>query len=337
MNLRLASREPSGSTAPAQFLQRILVFSAVLAAPPLAAQSDLGLPVQQQSNILASARSPLFFQPWVPTHPGTRVSVAFDYASIYELGYGASAGDYAQDLELATLHLGATRDLTPTTFVSADLPVATAWKGGLDGFLGWWHGLLGIKIPERDLRPEHRFGYRLELPDGDSIHHDPATYLGDLRLSIGRRITPGAQLVATVTFPTATAEGYGKKVISAGAILTTWTDLEPNVRVEGNIGLGYAPRTGGALRPYQRTVFGSVGGGFRWRFYRGTSMFGTLWWHSPYYRRTSMAALDDNEITFDFGWIFRTKHGAEWRVGMTEDPKPSGPGVDAVFKASRSW
>ena len=66
-------------------------------------------------------------------------------------------------------------------------------------------------------------------------------------------------------------------------------------------------------------------------------MYGTLWWHSPYYDDTGFATLDRNDLTFDFGWIIRTPSGAEWRFGMAEDPQPSGPGVDAVFKASRSW
>ncbi|MEO6068119.1 MAG: DUF3187 family protein [Gemmatimonadales bacterium] len=301
------------------------------------AQSDLGLPVQQQSNILASNRSPLYFQPWVPPHAGTRVSVAFDYANIYELAFGFTGGEYAQDLELATVHLGATRDLSPTTFLSADLPVATTWKGGLDDFLHWWHGVLGIVVPERRLRPEHRFAYRVVLPDGDSVEYRPKTYLGDLRFGGGWRFAPGGQLVGTLTLPTATAEGYGRGVISVGAMVTGWTDLDPRLRVEASVGVGHTPRTTGALRPYQRTTFGSVGGGFRWRFYRGTSMYGTLWLHGPYYAHTAMPSLDENEVTFDFGWIFRTKRGAEWRVGMAEDPNPSGPGVDAVFKASRSW
>jgi hypothetical protein len=66
-------------------------------------------------------------------------------------------------------------------------------------------------------------------------------------------------------------------------------------------------------------------------------MFGTLWWHTPYYARTGIAGLDRPDMAFDFGWIFRTHGGGEWRVGMSEDPLPSGPGVDAVFKATRSW
>jgi hypothetical protein len=215
--------------------------------------------------------------------------------------------------------------------------VGTAWRGGLDGFLTWWHGLLGIEIPERKLRPEHRFAYELGLPDGDSLSYRATTYLGDLRIGAGWRFRPHGQLVGTVTLPTATADGYGKGVASFGALMTGWTDLDPRLRTEGSIGVGYTPRTGGALDPYQRSTFMMAGGGFRWRFYKQASMFGTIWWHSPYYAHTTMRALDGNDVTFDFGWIIRTPGGAEWHFGMSEDPNPSGPGVDAIFRASRSW
>ena len=143
--------------------------------------------------------------------------------------------------------------------------------------------------------------------------------------------------MATVTLPTTTASGYGRGVPSIGLMAAGKSDLDPKLRVEGTAGLGFTPRDDQALRPYEREVFLSMGGGFRWRFYRGTSMFGTLWWHSPYYARTTIAGLDRPDVAFDFGWIFRTHGGAEWRVGMSEDPVPSGPGVDAVFKASRRW
>lgn len=303
----------------------------------LAAQTDLGLPVFYQSNILATARSPLYFQPTIEDHPGTRLTAALDYANIYELSYGVYAGSYVQDLELATLHLGAERALSRSTFVTADLPVSRAWKGDLDGFLKWWHGLLGIKIPERSLRPENRFGFQLTLPDGHAFDRAPATYLGDLRLGGGVRLGPNGQVMATITLPTTTASGYDRGVPSFGMMVAGRSDLDPKLRVEGTGGIGFTPRTRDILRPYQRDVFLSMGGGFRWRFYRGTSMFGTLWWHSPYYARTTMQGLDRPDMAFDFGWIFRTHAGAEWRVGMSEDPIPSGPGVDAVFKASRSW
>lgn len=315
----------------------VLLAALALSLPrPLAAQSDLGLPTWYPSNILATARTPLYFQPWVAPHAGIRTTIALDYANIYELAYGAMAGAYVQDLELGTLHFGASRDLTPSTFVTADLPVSTAWKGGLDGFLSWWHGLLGIHLPERELRPEHRFGFDLDLPNG-SFSHPPATYLGDLRLGLGRRLGSGSQLLGTLTLPTTTNADYAKAVPSLGLLLAGETELAPRLRIEGTAGLGYTPRTGTFLRGYQRDVFISMGGGFRWHFAGVTSMFGTFWWSTPYYSNTGIAGLDRPDMTFDFGWIFRTRSGAEWRIGMSEDPLPSGPGVDAVFKASRSW
>jgi hypothetical protein len=319
---------------------RLLIALALLIAYPparLPAQSDLGLPVIHPSNLHAVARSPLYFQPWVPAGSSPRFTVAFDYANIYELSYGPLAGDYVQDLELSTVRFNATKDLSPTTFVTADLTLNTAWRGGLDGFLDWWHGVLGIEIPERELRPEHRFGHHIDLPNGERFEASPANYLGDLRIGAGLRMGPRSQVVGTITLPTTTAEGYGRRVPALGVMFTAREELHPKLMVEGTAGFGVTPRTDGSLRTYQKTAFGSVGGGFRWRFYRQASMFGTLWWHSAHYDRTNIAALDQNDFTFDFGWIFRTPGGAEWRVGMSEDPSPSGPGVDAVFKASRSW
>ena len=318
----------------------VLVIVMLLAASPsrpLASQSDLGLPAIHQSNLLATGRSPLYFQPWVPAHDRTRVTLALDYANVYELNYGFAGGEYVQDLEVGTLRLSLARDLSPKSFLLADIPVSTAWKGGLDGFLGWWHDLLGIEMPSRALRPENRFGYQLATAAGDTIAYDPTSYLGDIRVGAGWRFHSHGQLVGTITLPTTTAEGFGREVVTVGAMVSGWSDLDPRLRVEGSVGLGYAPRSHSAIASYQKELFESVGGGFRWRFYRQASVYGTLWWHSPYYAETGLPALDRNDLAFDFGWIIRTAKGAEWRFGMTEDPQPSGPGVDAVFKASRSW
>jgi len=313
---------------------------AVLAVSPsrrLAAQSDLGLPAHHQSNLMAVARSPLYFQPWVPASDHPRFTVALDYANIYELTDGNFGGAYVQDLEVGTLRFTGQRDLSPELFLTADLPLNVAWEGGLDGFLGWWHDLLGIEIPARDLRPHNDWAYGALLADGGSFSHDPALFLGDLSVGLGWRLTPHAQLLGTLTLPTTTRQGYGRRVVTAGTMLTLWTDLDPRLRAEASAGIGFAPRSGGAMQTYERTMFGSAGGGLRWRFYKGASMYGTIWLHSPYYEGSGFHSLDRNDVAFDFGWIIRTKKGAEWRFGMTEDPQPSGPGVDAIFKVSRSW
>jgi hypothetical protein len=286
---------------------------------------------------MAVARSPLYFQPWVPAGRDPRFTVALDYANVYELTDGNFGGAYVQDLEVGTLRVTGQKDLSPELFLTADLPVSVAWEGGLDGFLGWWHDLLGIEIPERDYRPQNDWAYGALLADGGSFSNDPALFLGDLSVGLGWRIAPHAQLLGTLTLPTTTRDGYGRRVVTAGSMLSVWADLDPRVRAEASAGLGFAPRSEGPMKGYQRTMFGSAGGGLRWRFYKGASVYGTIWLHSPYYEGSGFRSLDRNDVAFDFGWIIRTEKGAEWRFGMTEDPQPSGPGVDAIFKASRSW
>src|SRR6185503_731504 len=97
----------------------LLALAILAVSPPsLAAQSDLGLPVSVQSNILASRRSALYFQPFVQPHTGTRLTVAFDYANTFEFNRGLAGGTYIQDLELSTFRLNVARVLSPTTFVT---------------------------------------------------------------------------------------------------------------------------------------------------------------------------------------------------------------------------
>ena len=72
--------------------------------------------------------------------------------------------------------------------------------------------------------------------------------------------------------------------------------------------------------------------GLRWRFWGRQSIYGNLFAHSPYYHDTAIPALDRRELSLDFGWILATRGGREWRLGLTEDLEPGGPGVDLVFR-----
>ena len=49
-----------------------------------------------------------------------------------------------------------------------------------------------------------------------------------------------------------------------------------------------------------------------------------------------MPPLDRRELSLDFGWILATRAGREWRLGLTEDLEPGGPGVDLVFRLGMS-
>ena len=76
--------------------------------------------------------------------------------------------------------------------------------------------------------------------------------------------------------------------------------------------------------------------GLRWRFWGRQSLYGNVFYHSPYYEDTTLPALDRQELSLDFGWILATDGAGEWRLGLTEDLEPSGPAIDLVFRLSVS-
>jgi hypothetical protein len=102
------------------------------------------------------------------------------------------------------------------------------------------------------------------------------------------------------------------------------------------LGLGYTPKTGN-LAGLQREVFVAATSGLRITLWGHNSAYGNLFYHSPYYRGTGMQALDRRELSLDFGWAVQTRTHGEWRVGMTEDLEPGGPGVDLVLRFGRSF
>lgn len=305
----------------------------------LSAQSDGGLPAHFSIDPVAVSRSGLYFAPYRTPHPGWRLAAELDYGNMIEWSIADDGRQYLLDAEAATLHLNAGRDLGAAGFFVADLPLQSVYPGVMDGFLDWYHGVIGIPIPERGLRPRDQFAYRLELPNGDTLRRpvlDPA--LGDLRLGIGLRHSSAVQSILSLTLPTATGPaGYGRGTISV-SLLNTWrAQWHPRLEYEGSLGIGYTPRSGGALAAYQHTLFAAVTSGVRWNFAGSASVFGNLYYHSSYYSGTGFANLENPELSFDYGFIFRSHTGGEWRLGMTEDLTPTSPAIDVVFKVGRSW
>jgi hypothetical protein len=293
-----------------------------------------GLPAWSPINPVADSRTPLGFEPLRPSRPGRwSGELALDYASTIEHTPEATTESYDLDSEVLRLRLRVARDLGPAAFVAADAVVGGSYGGFLDGFLDWYHGLLGITVEERDRRPHNAFLYRIELPGGSPIvRQASALFLGDTRISAGLRRGDRLQAVASLTLPTSTAPaGYGRGVPAGAVVGTVRLPLARPLVYEGSVGLGYTPRHGD-LSDYQRTTFVSASSGLRWRFWGRQSLYGNLFLHSPYYHDTTILPLDRRDLAFDFGWILTTRKGREWRIGMTEDPEPSGPGVDLVFR-----
>lgn len=307
-----------------------LLASLVLLAPPIRAQ---GLPAYRPVNPVADSRTALGFEPYRTPRPGRwSAALAFDYASVIE-HVAEPTARYDLDSEILRLRLSLARAVGTKAFVALDAGVGAGYPGFLDGFLDWYHGLLGIDMPERERRPQNAFLYELELPDGVLLsRRSTGVFLGDLRLSAGMRHGAHLQTVATVTLPTSTAPaGYGRGVVAGGIVTTVRAPLASPLVYEGSLGLGYTPRHGD-LAAYQRTTFVSGSSGLRWRVWGRHSIYGNLFVHSPYYHDTTAPALNRRELSFDFGWILATGAGREWRLGLTEDLEPGGPGVDLVLR-----
>jgi hypothetical protein len=300
--------------------------------PPCQAPAQ-GLPAYAPINPVADSRTPLGFEPFrAPRSHRWSSDLALDYASIIEHNEGPRES-YDLDAEVLRLRLRLARDLGRSAFVEADAALGGSFAGFLDGFLDWYHSLLGIRLKERDRRPRNAFLFRLQLPDGVARTRRPADhFLGDVRLAAGMRFGRRLQTVASITLPTSTAPaGYGRGVVAAGVVTTARIPVASPLIYEGSVGLGVTPRHGD-LAPYQRTTFLSASSGLRWRFWGRQSLYANLFYHSPYYHDTTAPSLDGQDLALDFGWILATRSGREWRLGLTEDPKPSGPGVDLVFR-----
>jgi hypothetical protein len=303
-----------------------LLFSAL----PARAQ---GLPAYRPINPVADSRTALGFEPYRTPGPGRwSGTLALDYASTIEHAFRPSAW-YDLDSEILRLRLSLARAVGTRGFVELDAGIGAGYPGFLDGFLDWYHGLIGITLRDRERRPHNAFLYQLELPDGQLLtRRSTGVFLGDARLSAGMRLGRHLQTVATLTLPTSTAPaGYGRGVVAGGLVTTVRAPLGGRVVYEGSLGAGYTPKHGDLTR-YQRTTFLSGSSGLRWRFWGRQSIYGNLFVHSPYYHDTTIAALDRRELSLDFGWILATRAGREWRLGLTEDLEPSGPGIDLVFR-----
>ena len=308
----------------------------LLTACPLSAWGQ-GLPAFAPLNPVASSRSGVYFKPLDQAGPGWRIELGVDYASLIEYNQLDQA-DYVLDSEILRVSFGAVRNLGNRTFVQLGGSIGGAYSGFLDGFLDWYHGALGIRVSEREQRPQDRFGYDIRLPDGRSIQHSSnALFLGDLSVALGFRHTPGLQSVVSVTLPTATGPaGYGKGVPSVAVLNTLRASVSPRLLYEGSVGVGLTP-SHGPLSSVQRTTFLALSSGLRHRLWDNQALYANLFYHSPYYHGTSLPALDARELSLDFGWILATRAGAEWRMGLTEDLEPGGPGIDLVFRVGRSF
>src|ERR1043166_1735182 len=165
----------------------LLVWLAAAVTPGLAAQ---GLPPYASMNPMVFSRTGLATQPYAM--PGRRwhLTAVLDYASPVEFASNPAVF-FLMDAELLRLELTATRDFRKNAFLLVQVSYNGAYDGSLDGFLQWYHDLVGLQVEARRIRPRNKFGYELDLADGRHFTYThSAGYLGGLRLGAGRAPAP---------------------------------------------------------------------------------------------------------------------------------------------------
>jgi hypothetical protein len=294
------------------------------------------LPAYAPINPVAASRSGLATLPYVDAGRKWRFALLTDYSSIIEYVAGSNVS-YVLDAEVLRTQLSVVRNVGKG-FLLGEASFNGAYNGFLDGFLNWYHDLLGIHLVARELRPKNKFAYDIELAGGRSYHYGPSNgFLGDVRVGGGLRHSTHWQSAISLTLPTGSSPaGFRRGTVSVNATTTLRSAPAKALVYEGTLSGGYTP-THGELADLQHTTFLMVTQGLRLRIAGPLSAYGNIIYHSAYYHDTGMRALDNRELSADLGGMLRFKRGPEWILGLIEDLEPSGPAVDVTFRLGARW
>lgn len=319
-----------------------LAAAVLLAAPaPLAAQGGGPgtLPPQAQLSPLTASRSGLYLPTFQAPRTGWQLTTWLEYGNISDYKVRTTRpSEVLVDMEAYRFTLAARRDVGRAAFVQLDAGVTGAWGGVFDGFLTAYHRLINYEKDDRKLRPHGAYAHTIATPDGRRLTVEPdGIALADTRLSAGVRWTGWLQSVASVTLPTSTAPDGFRRGVATGSVLTTARALpHRDLALELSAAAGYSPARG-ELAAWQEEGFYAFSAGVRWRAFKGTSAYGTLYYHSPVYAGTGNVLADRQEFTTDFGLMFRTRGGRDWWVGLGENLSAEDPAMDLVLRVGTRW
>lgn len=315
-----------------------LVAAGVLALPIGGASAQrspsVGVPRHEPVSPAVVARSGLYVPSFpAPSASGWRVAADVDYGSAVERNLNWPDA-YLLDAELARVQVRVRRDFGGRSFVEVQGGAQGAFAGVSDAFFEQYHDVIGWVMEERDTRPRNDYADRLLLRR-EAVQRDARSHglrATDVRLAAGRRHGTTAQTLVTATLPTAPGDApLGRGVPTLSAIHARRVDVGDRVVVQGTAGIGWAPRDG-ALRGVQRSLTPMAALGARARVVGGHGVYATLFAHGGPYRDTGFPELDGAELSVDFGYVWRSRSGREWRLGLTEDTRRRDPGIDLVLK-----
>ncbi len=308
----------------------LLGAACVLGAAPATEPSTFpGPPLFAPLNPLETSRSVLFAAPNLMPEGRWGFQLQLDYGSAVEL-FASPRNSIILDAELGRLAATVVAKLDGATFLLVRGGVQGSYAGFLDRPLDAYHRILGIAYAARRSRPRNHFNYGVDLGGRVTNFRPVDLALSDTLVGLGRQVGP-VQLLAVLGVPTATATGYGAATVQGGLLATAQARVWTRLLLEVSAGVGATPRAG-ALAEVERLVFFSGSLGLRLRLSDRNFLYGTLFAQSPLYHHTNLPALDDLDLSADFGWLFRTRGGWEISAGVTEDALPAGPAIDAIFR-----
>ncbi len=302
------------------------------------------LPEHTPLNPVVVARSGLYVQPILPPASGWTFGAIAEYGSLVERNL-KFPDSYLLDAELSRFRLQLRRDFSARWFGSAEWGVAGAQAGFADRFFEQYHGLINFTMEERDTRPRNSYGDRLFVRrHGIARVREPHAPLPtDARVSVGMRAGntfatgPGAvlsQTLLSLTLPTAPARSaYARGVPTVSVLQTLRISPAARLVLETTGGVGYSPRQG-ELSEIQRTTFLIGSGAGRLRLWGRSAVYATVYGQTGLYHDSGFDELDAADVGVDFGYLWQTAGGRQWRVALTEDIRRRDPGVDLTLKLS---
>lgn len=320
-------------------MRRFILLPALVLGIPLAATAQ-DIPPYVPANPLLESRSALYAQPYLVARPGWQFRFVSDYYNAVEEAQSPAPDPRTSvfDAEVLQADFWVTHDLSPHLFVLANVPLRGAYSGFLDGFLNWYHNVIGLEVPARNDLPLNTFQWDFRLPDTSITRTRPGTFVGDMRAGIGWRFGP-AEVIASVTLPTATigADGWTRHVVGTSLALVGDLVRTSRVIVDASASAGLTPTTGPLAR-YQQSAFAAGMVTMRWRFAGRQAVFGGVWVQSSNWKGTGFDAMDDAEVTSDFGFLLHVRPSwPELQLGMTQDLLPRGPAMDVGFTVGLRW
>ncbi|MHB1223344.1 MAG: hypothetical protein ACYC2G_04760 [Gemmatimonadaceae bacterium] len=307
-----------------------------------AASAITTLPEHTPLNPFVASRSGLRVQPLLPPVAGWPLSAIVEYGSAVERNLNFP-DSYLFDAELVRARLQLRHDFSPRWFGAVEWGVAGAQAGVADRLFEQYHELIHFTMEERDTRPRDSYGDRLFVGrEGIArVRQAQGPRPTDARLGVGlrggwssgsQRPPVLSQTMLSVTVPTAPASSlYSRGVASVSLLQTLHATPTSRLVLEAVGGVGFTP-THGLLAPVQRTSFVLGSGAARLRLRGSHAVFATLYGQSPIYRDTGFPELDAADVGVDFGYLWRSPGGRQWRVGLTEDIRRRDPGVDLILK-----